>query len=178
MSMRTRSPRGSAAQEPGGRPPPPRAQSTLLVVLTMAGLGAFFLFEGVRTMRLATRVSVADEPTRRALIHLRVPLDAGPTVLLTIGGFVALLSVLFLVAALGVFRRRSWGREAGGLLAGAFALVATPLAIGGLTAQPPAPEAAQGLLIGLANLGVVVLLLSRSTASDFAAIEHWRARHG
>jgi hypothetical protein len=78
--------------------------------------------------------------------------------------------VVSLIVIIGLILRQSWAREAGMVIYGFLGLLALATSLSGITADPPAPSAWLGVLTGLANLAVVVLLLMRSSARDFDPI--------
>jgi uncharacterized membrane protein (DUF2068 family) len=145
----------------------------LLAVAIMVGITVHFAVQALGTL---TRLRGGDAETQRALIELGVPLEGAPTALVTVAAVVLATCVLYLLAAAGIWFRRPWGREAGGLLAGVLALIAIPLSIGGLTASAAGTRPVEGLVVGAINVAVVVLLVHRATTRDFAAHEHWRSR--
>jgi hypothetical protein len=79
-------------------------------------------------------------------------------------GAIVLLSAITII---GLLFRSEWAREAGLVIYGLLGFVATAASLGGLAADPPAPSAWAGLLIGLTNFAVVGLLLAPATARDF-----------
>lgn len=79
-------------------------------------------------------------------------------------GAIVLLSAITIV---GLLFRGEWAGEAGLVIYGLLGFVATAASLGGLAADPPAPSAWGGLLIGLTNFAVVGLLLAPATARDF-----------
>lgn len=151
------------------------AATTLAAAGALLGLSGHFGYSAARSLTLAVRGAQLDLATRRELSLLGLDLGEGAAVLAITGGVVALLTLVVMIAALGVAGRRGWGREAAGFLAFVFAFVAVPISIGGLRSEPPAPGAWEGLVVGLANIAVVALLLAPRTAADVAAAERRRA---
>lgn len=82
-------------------------------------------------------------------------------------GVVVVVSVIIII---GLILRQSWAREAGMVVYGFLGLLALATSLSGITADPPAPSAWLGMLTGLANVSIVVLLLMRSSARDFDPI--------
>jgi hypothetical protein len=74
---------------------------------------------------------------------------------------VVLLSAIIIV---GLVFLRAWAREAAIVVYGILGLVVLAASLGGLAADPPAPSAWTGVLVGLANLSVVGLLLAPASA--------------
>ncbi len=94
------------------------------------------------------------------------------------GVSIGLISLVTLVALIGIAFRRQWAREAGIGLFTAYAIVVTPLAISGLVADPPAPNAEIGLMVGLGSAAVVALLAlpPTSLAFDLAELRREKAK--
>jgi hypothetical protein len=75
-------------------------------------------------------------------------------------GIVVLTSIVVLI---GVILIRGSAREAAVILYGILGLVSLGSSLAGVTSDPPARSAWVGIVVGLANILVVVLLLSRPT---------------
>lgn len=77
--------------------------------------------------------------------------------------------------AWGVFRRREGAHHAAITFAilGLIALAASSL---GLTSDPPAENAKTGLMVGLVDAAIVVILLLEPTRDDFEYMESVRLR--
>lgn len=80
-------------------------------------------------------------------------------------GAVVLLSVIIII---GLLFRRSWAREAAFVIYGSLSLLVLAASLGGLLADPPAPSAWTGILVGLSNLAIVVLLMAPATSRTFS----------
>jgi hypothetical protein len=113
---------------------------------------------------------IADDDFRAML---QLGMDAGSDEASTgslIGAVVlGTVCMVAIVIVAGIALRRSWAREAGMLVFGVIALVATSLSLGGLLSSPPAPGAGRGLLSGLGAATVVALLFARPTQRTFDA---------
>jgi hypothetical protein len=77
---------------------------------------------------------------------------------------VVLVSVIVVI---GLVRRKSAAREAAFVVYGVLGFISIATSLSGLASDPPATSAWFGLLTGVANLSVVVLLLLPATARDF-----------
>jgi hypothetical protein len=82
--------------------------------------------------------------------------------------------VLALGVAAGVALRREGARYAAMGMFGVLGVVALAAALGGLTSNPPAPNAVSGLACAVVNAAIVGLMLVPSTAKDFERVEHAR----
>jgi hypothetical protein len=80
-------------------------------------------------------------------------------------GSVVIVSVIILV---GLILIQAWAREAALVIYGVLGLVVLAASLGGLAGDPPAPSAWTGMLVGTANLMIVGLLLTRSSARIFS----------
>ncbi len=94
--------------------------------------------------------------------------------LVATGFLVLALSLLAVVLGLGILARRTWARESGLLMFTFFGAIVTLLSLAGLGSD--APNAGVGLLDGLVQLAVAVLLFVPSTAEDVEHAEWRRAR--
>lgn len=84
-----------------------------------------------------------------------------------IGVVIGAVVILSLIIIIGLAFRRDWAREAGVVIYGLLGLMSVAVSLGGLSADPPAPSAWVGMLTGLANVAIVVLLLVPPTSRDF-----------
>ena len=84
-----------------------------------------------------------------------------------IGVVIGSVVILSLIIIIGLAFRRDWAREAGVVIYGLLGLMSIAVSLGGLSADPPAPSAWVGMLNGLANVAIVVLLLVPPTSRDF-----------
>jgi hypothetical protein len=71
------------------------------------------------------------------------------------------------IVVVGLVRRKSAAREAAFVVYGFLGFISIATSLSGLTSDPPAPSAWFGVLTGVANFAVVVLLLLPATARDF-----------
>ena len=83
------------------------------------------------------------------------------------GSSSVLWSSCSLIIIIGLVFRRDWAREAGVVIYGLLGLMSIAVSLGGLSADPPAPSAWVGMLTGLANVAIVVLLMVPPTSRDF-----------
>ena len=83
------------------------------------------------------------------------------------GVVIGAVVILSLIIVIGLAFRRDWAREAGVVIYGLLGLMSIAVSLGGLSADPPAPSAWVGMLTGLANVAIVVLLLVPPTSRDF-----------
>lgn len=84
-----------------------------------------------------------------------------------IGIVIGAVVILSLIIIVGLAFRRDWAREAGVVIYGLLGLMSIAVSLGGLSADPPAPSAWVGMLTGLANVAIVVLLMVPPTSRDF-----------
>ena len=91
---------------------------------------------------------------------------------------IALISTAVYVAAIGVgiLRRREWARYGGILTFLFFGLILLPLAISGLTYDPPSSNAWFGVLLALTEFSIVGLLLLSAVSDDFETADWMRKR--
>lgn len=87
-----------------------------------------------------------------------------------------IISVVTIAIAVGILRRREGAQHAGIVVFGVLAVISIGASIAGLNADPPAPRAGLGLLTGLGNAAITVLLLLRSTMDDIEGAESLRTR--
>jgi hypothetical protein len=159
-------------RERDGRAPTTIAATILILVVT-----APFLWSGIRSLQLAAGSAEGGGELNRSMVLLGVnPGSTETTTLAVFGAAVTLtLSALALVLALGVFRRREGAHHAAIGVFGAMGAVALLTSLQGVLADPPAPNARFGVMAGLANVAIVVLLIQRSTATDFERAESARS---
>jgi hypothetical protein len=86
------------------------------------------------------------------------------------------LSLLTAMQCLGVARRKQGARHAALVTFGVLSFVSLAAGLPGLQAVPRAPNAWYGVLVGVLDALVVVLLLLPSTADDFELAERERDR--
>jgi hypothetical protein len=85
-----------------------------------------------------------------------------------------IVSTLCLIVLIGILRRQQGARHAGIMIFGVLAFGVLALSLSGLSADPPSPNAAYGVVCGLVNAAITGLLLAPSTADDFSEAEHDR----
>lgn len=76
--------------------------------------------------------------------------------------------VVSIIVVVGLMLVQAWAREAALVIYGVLGLVVLAASLGGLAGDPPAPSAWTGVLVGITNLVVVGLLLSKSSARIFS----------
>ena len=84
-----------------------------------------------------------------------------------IGIVVGSVVMVSAIAMIGLLFAQQWAREAALVIYGVLGIVVLAASIGGLAGDPPAPSAWTGILVGIANLAIVGLLLTRSSARVF-----------
>jgi hypothetical protein len=72
------------------------------------------------------------------------------------------------IVVVGLLFARAWAREAALVIYGMLGLVVLAASFGGLAGDPPAPSAWTGVLVGITNLVIVGLLLTKSSARIFS----------
>lgn len=98
------------------------------------------------------------------------------TVTVIIAAVILVVALLTLTLTLGVARRREGARHAAMLVFGTLAVLSLAAALPGLTARPPRPGAGYGLLVGMLDAAVVVLLALPATADDVDTATRARER--
>lgn len=153
-----------------------RAASTTAAGVLIFALTALFVVFGVDQLRGAIDPSSIDRETYLTAIGLGLnPEELGNY--LTITGIVVLvLCGLTAIEGLGVLARREGVRHAAIGTFALFAIITIPLAVSGLLSEDPSPGVLLGLGIGVADAGVVALLLRRETSDDFERTEEDRLR--
>ncbi len=89
--------------------------------------------------------------------------NASGIIAFTMGSVVLLCAII----VIGLAFLRAWAREAAFLIFGLLGTISLAASLAGLTADPPAPSAWSGILVGVLNLSVVALLLTRSARRAF-----------
>lgn len=162
----------------------PRAGTTSTAAFLMLSLTAFFTYAGVQLTRNALDPSSVDRT--RALTAIGLGLNPRQSQNLTGILAVMLLTLCALSVTLGIgviARRQSMRHAAIGLFV-MFAIVTVPLALGGVlsdtssTGREDLPPANPwlGVLIGIVDILIVVLLVLPKTAADFERAESARMR--
>lgn len=85
-----------------------------------------------------------------------------------IGIVIGSVVVVSIIVVVGLMLVQAWAREAALVIYGVLGLVVLAASLGGLAGDPPAPSAWTGVLVGITNLVVVGLLLSKSSARIFS----------
>jgi hypothetical protein len=85
-----------------------------------------------------------------------------------IGLVMGIVVILSIVIIIGLTFRGQWAREAAFVIYGFLALLVLAASLGGLAADPPAPSAWTGVLVGVADLAIVGLLMAPATSRDFS----------
>lgn len=85
-----------------------------------------------------------------------------------IGLVMGIVVILSIVIIIGLTFRGQWAREAAFVIYGFLAFVALAASLAGLAADPPAPSAWTGVLVGVADLAIVGLLMAPATSRDFS----------
>lgn len=156
----------------------PRATTTTLAGVLMLAVCIPFLMNGWDLYQLIAEPGSAERELRDALIVSGS--GGGPRETRTFALFAATvtlgLSVLAISMAWGVFRRREGAHHAAIITFAILGLIALGASLQGLTASPPAENAKTGLLVGLLDVAIVVVLLLESTRDDFEYMESVRLR--
>lgn len=153
--------------------------TTTIAAVLMALVCIPFLINGSDLVRLAMEPESAEEELQHALIMTGLS-DGGTRQVRTYAIIAATillgLSLLALVLASGVFRRREGAQHAAVIVFAILGLIAIAASVQGLTADPPSEGARVGLAVGLTNLVIVGLLLTASSREDFEYMESSRMR--
>lgn len=155
---------------------PPRRRPTwptLAAAVAVAAVTAGFIAYAVGAIADLdpTQVTASREATQLGL-------DAGDERTVTLVTVALVLAVSLLTAAegVGLVLRRAGARDAALLTFAVLGLLALVMAVPGVLADPPRPAARWGVLTGLADLAIVVLLLLPAAAEDFDHDERSRSR--
>lgn len=157
----------------------PRPIATTIAAGLMVVVCIPFLINGSNLVQLALEPGEAEEELQHALIMTGLS-DGGTRQVRTYAVIAATvllgLSLLALVLASGVFRRREGAQHATVIVFAILGLIAIGASVQGLTADPPSEGAKVGLAVGLTDFGIVALLLTGSSRSDFEYMESLRMR--
>ena len=157
----------------------PRPTTTTIAAVLMVLVCIPFLISGANLVKLALEPQSAEQELQNALIMTGLS-DGGTRQVRTyavIGATLLLgLSLLALVLAFGVFRRREGSQHAAVIVFAILGLIAIGASLQGLTADPPSKGAKVGLAVGLTNVAIVALLLTESSRTDFEHMESVRIR--
>lgn len=149
---------------------PRPAATTLWAGVLMLALTGAFGWVGVDA--IMGPLSAAEE---QRMVLSGAPLDAANTTLAILGGLVLAACLPYVIAAVLLLRRRASGREGAMLLAGAYGAVALATAGSTILAGEGSLGAWLGVVAGVVNGVVVVLLLSRPTRIDVEEAERRRS---
>ncbi|HEX6255169.1 MAG TPA: hypothetical protein VFZ70_05100 [Euzebyales bacterium] len=156
--MRTRS----------SRPP---SASTVAATLTIGVVTvAFIVYAGIAIIGVDPTNASRDA----VLLGLSGREEGSATLIVSV--VILALSMLTALQCLGVARRRQGARHAALVTFGMLSFVSLAAGLTGLQAVPRAPNAWYGVLVGMLDAAVVVLLLLPSTADDFELAERDRDR--
>lgn len=150
----------------------PRPPTVVAALLTLA-VTAPFALASIDFARVAFGGAPVDTATVAAL---RLSHHQAANLVTFAFWMVAILTTQTTALALGILRRREWARHGAILTFVALAMIVLPLSLGGMTADPPAPQAWLGVLLGTAEVAIVVLLLTPALADDFDRTEWLRQR--
>lgn len=139
-----------------------------------------FLLTGLDLLRLAFSPRAAELETRQSLALLG--LGAGTREIANFSVLGAVLVLAFcavtLLVGVGLLRRREGAQFAGIATFGLFAILMIPTSFAGLRTDPPARLAWLGILIGLVEAVIVVLLLLPASWEEIENAESRRRREG
>lgn len=154
----------------------PRARMTLFVVGFSALMAVPYAFVAVDLGLVVFGGRQLDTRSAREIATLGYSPHETSN-LIAIAFFVtAMIALYALVLTIGLYRRQQWARYGAMLTYVFFAMVMLPMAIGGMTADPPAANAWMGVVLGLADLVVPILLLTEAVSDDFGDMEWYRDR--
>jgi hypothetical protein len=153
------------------RPPRRPATSTVAAALTIGVLTVGFIAYAFISI---VRVDATDASRDAVILGLSGREEGTATMIVSV--VILALSLLTALQCLGVARRQQGARHAALVTFGVLSFVSLAAALTGLQAEPPAPNAGYGILVGVLDAVVVVLLLLPSTADDFELAERERDR--
>jgi hypothetical protein len=147
------------------------ASTTKAAALLIAGLTAAFVGFAIRDLATIDPDRTTLEP-EASLLGLN-PAQANNAVVVS-AVVIFVTSGLCLLVLIGILRRLQGARHAAIFLFAVLAFVVLAVSFSGLSADPPSPNAAYGVLCGVINAIITALLLAPSTADDFSEAEHAR----
>lgn len=154
----------------------PRARLTLVAAVASALMSVPYLFVGLDLGFVVFGDRSLDAHSAREIATLGYTAQETRN-LIAIAFFVlAVIAVYALALSVGLFRRQQWARHGAILTYIFFGMVMLPFAVGGLTADPPAANAWLGIVLGLADFAIPVLLLTEEVSDDFGDMEWYRER--
>jgi len=154
----------------GGRRPAP---TTVAAAGVMGAVSIVFAAYAVAV--LATKGDSGPVASREAVLLGISGREEGVATIMVVVIILA-VSALTLSLTVGVLRRREGARHAALMTFGTLGFVALAASLPGLMSTPPRPGARFGVLTGLVDLGIVVLLLLPATADDVEDAERERER--
>lgn len=156
--------------------PHPRARMTVFVAAFSAVLVVPYVFVGVDLALVVFGDRELDAHSARELATLGLSDQEASNLIVIALVALAMITAYALILSLGLYLRRQWARYGAILTYVFFGLVMLPLGIGGSLADPPAPNAWMGIVLGVADLAIPVLLLSEEVSDDFGDMEWLRER--
>jgi uncharacterized protein YhhL (DUF1145 family) len=154
------------------------AATTIAAVVLILVVTAPFLYNAVSLAR-----STADEEALRLEVREALILNNVNPGAREAANYARYLSIIMIAVclvtiaiAVGLLRRREGAHHAGIVVFGLLAVISIAASLAGLNADPPAPRAGLGLLTGIANAAIVLLLLRRQTMDDIEGAESLRAK--
>ena len=156
----------------------PRAATTTLAAVLMLAVCIPFLVNGWELYQIIVEPTSVERDLRDALIVSGSSGGSEETRTFAIFAAAVTLGLCALAVALawGVLRRREGAQHAAIITFAILGLIALGASTQGLTADPPAENAKTGLLVGLIDAAIVVVLLLQSTRDDFEYMESVRLR--
>ena len=153
-----------------------RSRATVAAAVVTFAVTVPYAYAAIDLARTAFGGAPIDASLHDGMIQLGLePAEYG-----TVMGIsaIALIATALYVGAIGVgiLRRREWARYGGILTFLFFGLIMLPLAISGLTYDPPSSNAWFGVLLALTEFSIVGLLLLSAVSDDFETAEWMRKR--
>lgn len=154
----------------------PRARLTVLAAALSAVLAVPYLYVAVDLGLVVFGDRQLDAHSARELATLGYSSQETSNLIAIAFFALVFLAVYAVLLSVGLFLRHQWARHGAILTYIFFAVVMLPLAVAGFTADPPAANAWLGILLGLADLSIPVVLLSNPVSDDFGDMEWYRDR--
>lgn len=142
------------------------ATSLLVLLMTIP-----YVIAGIDLWRTAYGQAPIDAISREAIVELGLsPVEAGNLFVIFFWVFVIVISYV-VVLAVGIYLLKPWARYGAILTFAFFGLLMFPMALAGMTWDPPTENGWLGMLLALADFTAVVLLLIRPVSEDFEDAE-------
>jgi hypothetical protein len=149
----------------------PYAGTTKAAAVLIAALTAVFVAYAISDV---TNIDADRNTLTPEEVLLGLTPGEGNNAVVVSAVLIFIVSTLCLIVLIGLLRRQQGARHAGIMVFGVLAFGVLAVSLSGLSADPPSPNAAYGVMCGLVNAAITGLLLAPATAEDFSEAEHAR----